>query len=109
MPAHRYPPARHIHVVAADLDQAAHDLTDEWSDDRRQRWTLDTDTAAKPGDRVRPRLATRVDDTLRAARNRAELHARQSVAGLDQMRTEVAAQLAALEPPRAAGRGGLSL
>lgn len=35
------------HCVAEDLEQAVEDLRD-WSQDRRQRWTLDTDFPASP-------------------------------------------------------------
>ena len=98
-----------VHTVADDVDQAAADLTAEWSVDRRQRWTLDIDTPAQPGDRLRPQLATRVADTLREARIRAEQQARDAITGHDQRSTDIAARLAALERPRSAGRGGLGL
>ena len=100
--------ATNVHVVADDVDQAAHDLTTEWSVDRRRRWTLDVDTPAHPGDRLRPRLATRVDDTIREARIRAEQEAQQAVSRHDQRSSELAARLAGFTP-RSAGRGGLGL
>ena len=61
-----------VHVVADDLEQAIEDLGREWSTERRDRWTIDTDSPAAPGDRRRPDLAARVASGLRAARLRAE-------------------------------------
>lgn len=62
----------HVHVVADDLDQAIEDLGREWSTERRDRWTIDTDSPAAPGDRRRPDLASRVASGLRTARLRVE-------------------------------------
>jgi len=102
----------HVYVVADDLDQAAEDLTVEWSADRRQRWVLDLDEPATD-DRVRrPSLARKTESTLRLARLRAERDAVQAVApeaharlrSLDlQFRLEHVAQRPA--PGRSLGRG----
>jgi conjugative relaxase-like TrwC/TraI family protein len=67
--------ARHettIHCVADDLDQAIEDLHRDWNNDRRQRWTLDTDLPAAPGQSTRPALMRGVDAGLRLGRLRAE-------------------------------------
>ena len=67
--------ARHatiIHCVADNLDQAAEDLEREWSHDRRQRWTLDTDHPAAPGQPFRPALLPGAETGLRLGRLRAE-------------------------------------
>lgn len=70
----------HVYVVADDLDQAAEDLTVEWSADRRQRWVLDVDEPALDGRARRPSLAQRTESTLRLTRLRAEREAIQTVA-----------------------------
>jgi hypothetical protein len=44
----------HVYVAADDVDQAAEDLTAEWSVHRRQRWTLDVDQPVAPGERGTP-------------------------------------------------------
>ncbi|MDZ7676919.1 MAG: MobF family relaxase, partial [Acidimicrobiales bacterium] len=67
--------ARHattIHTVADSLDQAIEDLERDWNLDRRQRWTLDTDLPATPGQPTRPALAPGADTGLRLGRLRAE-------------------------------------
>ena len=70
----------HVYVVADDHEQAAEDLTVEWSTDSRQRWILDVDEPAL-GDRARrPNLAYRTETTLRLARLRAERDAVQAMA-----------------------------
>src|SRR3546814_505942 len=61
-----------IHGVADNLDQAVEDLHRDWSHDRRQRWTLDTDLPAAPGQATRPSLLPSVDVGLRLGRLRAE-------------------------------------
>src|SRR3546814_10198737 len=61
-----------IHCVADNLDQAVEDLHRDWSHDRRQRWTLDTDLPATPGQATRPSLLPTVDIGLRLGRLRAE-------------------------------------
>lgn len=61
-----------IHCVADSNDQAVEDLERDWSHDRRQRWTLDTDFPAAPGQRTRPTLQPRVGVGLRLGRLRAE-------------------------------------
>jgi AAA domain/Viral (Superfamily 1) RNA helicase len=61
-----------IHCVADNLDQAAEDLHRDWSHNRRQRWTLDTDLPATPGQATRPSLLPTVDIGLRLGRLRAE-------------------------------------
>lgn len=70
----------HVYTVADDVEQAAEDLTVEWSADRRQRWVLDVDEPALD-DRVRrPSLANRTEATLRVARLRAERDAVEAIA-----------------------------
>jgi conjugative relaxase-like TrwC/TraI family protein len=67
--------ARHtttLHCVADTLDQAAEDLERDWSVDRRQRWTLDTDLPATPGQPFRPALLPGTETGLRLGRLRAE-------------------------------------
>ena len=64
-----------IHCVADNLDQAVEDLQRDWSHDRRQRWTLDTDLPAAPGQRTRPSLLRGVDVGLRLGQLRAEREA----------------------------------
>ncbi len=61
-----------IHCVADDLDQATEDLERDWTSERRQRWTLDTDDPAAPGQRTRPTLRPRTEIGLRLGRLRAE-------------------------------------
>lgn len=61
-----------IHCVADDLDQAIEDLNRDWSHDRRQRWTLDTDLPAGPGQRTRPTLMPGAEVGLRLGQLRAE-------------------------------------
>jgi conjugative relaxase-like TrwC/TraI family protein len=48
-----------IHAVADNLDQARHDLTRDWTTERRDRWIHDTDSPAELGERPRPTLAPR--------------------------------------------------
>ena len=80
-----------VHCVADDLDQAVDDLTRDWSRDRRQRWTLDTDLPAAAGQRTRPSLLPEVDTGLRLGRLRAE-----QAAILDAMPADTSAELARL-------------
>jgi len=61
-----------VHCVADDLDQALEDLTRDWSQDRRQQWTLDTDLLAAAGQRTRPALLPGAEVGLRLGRLRAE-------------------------------------
>ena len=61
-----------IHCVADDIDQAVEDLERDWSSERRQRWILDTDDPAAPGQRTRPTLLPRAETGLRLGRLRAE-------------------------------------
>lgn len=61
-----------IHCVADDTGQAAEDLERDWSVDRRQRWTLDTDLPATPGQAMRPALLPGTETGLRLGRLRAE-------------------------------------
>lgn len=61
-----------VHCVADDLDQAVEDLSRDWSQDRRQRWTLDTDVPAGAGQRTRPSLLPGAEVGLRLGRLRAE-------------------------------------
>lgn len=61
-----------VHCVAEDLEQAVEDHTRDWSQDRRQRWTLDTDLPAAPGQRTRPSLLPGAEVGLRLGRLRAE-------------------------------------
>lgn len=82
----------HAHIVADDLDQAIEDLAREWSTERRERWTIDTDTPAASGDRRRPDLAVRVASGLRAARLRAEQDAVLATLPPDETREVMAAQ-----------------
>ncbi len=69
-----------VYVVADDLDQAAEDLTVEWSANRRQRWVLDVDQTAGPDDKTRPHLAPRTAKVVQVARLRAERDAVAAVA-----------------------------
>ena len=101
----------HVYVAADDLDQAAEDLTIEWSTDRRQRWVLDVDEPAIDDRARRPSLARRTESTLRLARLRSERDAVQAVApdafdrlrSLDlQLRLEQVAQRS--PPARGVGR-----
>jgi conjugative relaxase-like TrwC/TraI family protein len=101
----------HVYVVADDLEQAAEDLTAEWSADRRQRWVLDVDEPALDGRARQPSLAQRTESTLRLARLRAEHDAVRAMApeadarlrSLDlRLRLELAAQRPA--PARSVGR-----
>lgn len=62
----------HVHVVADDLDQALEDLHREWGTERRDRWILDIDQPAEPGDRLQPHMKRRPAVALRAAQLRAE-------------------------------------
>ncbi len=61
-----------IHCVADSIDQAAEDLERDWNADRRQRWTLDTDLPAAPGQPCRPALLPGTEAGLRLGRLRAE-------------------------------------
>ncbi|MFP5322362.1 MAG: MobF family relaxase [Acidimicrobiia bacterium] len=61
-----------VHCVAEDLDQAVEDLARDWSQDRRQRWTLDTDFPASQNQRTRPSLLRTAEVGLRLGRLRAE-------------------------------------
>ena len=64
-----------IHCAADGIDQAVEDLQRDWTHDRRQRWTLDTDLPAGPGQRTRPSLLRSVDVGLRLGQLRAEREA----------------------------------
>jgi hypothetical protein len=102
--------ASNVHLVADDVGQAAADLTAEWSVDRRQRWTLDIDAPAQPGDPLRPDLARRIDEAVRFARIRAERESLAAVAGHpDSAQLETARRLAAIGTRPAPSRGGLGL
>lgn len=70
----------HVYAAADDIDQAVEDLTAEWSVDRRQRWVLDVDAPAQPGERTRPLLARRTAGIVRMAQLRAERDAVAAVA-----------------------------
>lgn len=104
--------ATDVHTVADNPDQAAADLTTEWTVDRRQRWTLDVDAPANPADRIRPSVTRRIDDSLREARIRAEQQALRELTGPEWRRVEpldVGARLARLSTRPAAGRDGLGI
>ncbi|MDP9070080.1 MAG: AAA family ATPase [Actinomycetota bacterium] len=62
----------HLYLAADDRDQAVEDLTAEWSVDGRQRWTLDIDRPAAPGQPTRPDLARRTAQVVRLAQLQAE-------------------------------------
>jgi hypothetical protein len=87
-------PPTNVYVLADDLDQAAEDLTAEWSADRRQRWVIDVDEPTSPGDGVRPHLVPRVAAVIRLARLRAERDA--VVAGAPEANHRLAALDASL-------------
>jgi conjugative relaxase-like TrwC/TraI family protein len=70
----------HVYVAADDECQAVEDLTAEWSIDRRQRWTLDVDEPATPGQPTRPDLARRTAHVVRLAKVRAERDAVAAIA-----------------------------
>ena len=89
-----------IHCVADNIDQAVEDLERDWSVDRRQRWTLDTDLPATPGRSFRPALLPGSETGLRLGRLRAERAAIQAAIPaepdylkLHQRRNEVTAHL----------------
>lgn len=84
-----------VHCAAEDLEQAVDDLTRDWSRDRRQRWTLDTDLPAGAGQRPRPSLLPGVDTGLRLGRLRAE-----RAAILDGMPADTSAELVRLGSQR---------
>jgi conjugative relaxase-like TrwC/TraI family protein len=84
-----------VHCVADDLDQAVEDLGRDWSQDRRQRWTLDTDVPAAAGQRTRPSLLPGTEVGLRLGRLRAE---RDAI--LAAMPTDPGAELARLATER---------
>jgi UvrD-like helicase C-terminal domain len=66
----------HVHALADNIDQAAEDLTWDWSRERRQAWAIDTGT---PADRERHPLEIEADKQtpgrLRAVLGRARLKA----------------------------------
>jgi hypothetical protein len=69
--------ARHesfVYVVADDVDQAKGDLAQDWSNDRRQRWALDTGTPTTSVADVEhtPGTPSRLQAVIREARLRAE-------------------------------------
>lgn len=100
-----------VHIVADNPEQAAADLATEWAVDRRQPWTLDVDTPARPGDKPRPDLAGRIDDRLREARIRAERVALAAIAGREPRAAglQIAERLANTRTHGPdLGRGGLS-
>ena len=63
-----------VYVVADDLDQAAADLAQDWSTDRRQRWAIDTGTPTMHvGDiEDRAEVPSRLRNVIREARLQAE-------------------------------------
>ena len=82
-----------VHVVADNLDQAAEDLTRDWSVDHRARWAIDSGTPA-----TEP-LAVEHDDQAPAGMRAALRHAR-----LQAERDAVAAAIPRRPEPRA-GQG----
>ena len=70
----------HVYVTADDHEQATEDLVAEWSLDRRQRWTIDVDRPAEPGQPTRPDLARRATHAVRLAQLVAERDAVEAVA-----------------------------
>jgi conjugative relaxase-like TrwC/TraI family protein len=93
-----------VYVVADDVDQAKGDLTQDWSNDRRQRWAIDTGTPTTSVAELqhRPEVPSRLRTVILEARLRTE---RDAVAAAippdvtDQLH-EVRRQLAALEARR---------
>jgi hypothetical protein len=69
-----------VYVTADDEEQASEDLVAEWSLDRRQRWTIDVDRPAEPGQPTRPDLARRVTNAVRLAQLVAERDAVAAIA-----------------------------
>lgn len=65
------------YVVADDQEQAIEDLARDWSNERRQRWTIDTGTPAEPA-AAPSRAEKRIDAALRDGQLKAE---RDAVAG----------------------------
>ncbi|MEA2825949.1 MAG: hypothetical protein QOG43_388 [Actinomycetota bacterium] len=70
----------HVYVTADDQEQASEDLVAEWSLDRRQRWTIDVDSPAEPGQPTRPDLARRAAHSVRLAQLVAERDAVAAIA-----------------------------
>lgn len=69
--------ANTVHVIADDLDQAADDLTRDWSVDHRARWAIDSGTPATEALAVEQndRAPAGMRAALRHARLQAELDA----------------------------------
>jgi conjugative relaxase-like TrwC/TraI family protein len=64
-----------IHCVADNPAQAIDDLIRDWGNERRPRWTIDTDHPAAPGQRLRPARRPKIEAGLRLGRIRAERNA----------------------------------
>jgi hypothetical protein len=63
-----------VYAVADDVDQAKGDLAQGWSNDRRQRWALDTGTPTTSVTEIEhaPEAPSRLQAVIREARLRAE-------------------------------------
>jgi ATP-dependent exoDNAse (exonuclease V) alpha subunit len=91
-----------IHAAADTPDQAAEDLKRDWSAERRQRWTIDTDTLLGAHEHSRPDLARRIDSLTHRARIRAEREAAAATGALDdttRARLELRERLAGMDAP----------
>ena len=98
----------HVYVTADDHEQASEDLVAEWSLDRRQRWTIDVDRPAEPGQPTRPDLARRATHAVRLAQLVAERDAVAAIAPEETRRIEaldVRVRLTRLEVPANRGLG----
>ena len=98
----------HVYVTADGDEQASEDLVAEWSLDRRQRWTIDVDCPAEPGQPTRPDLARRATHAVRLAQLVAERDVIAAIAPEETRRIEVLGvrvRLARLEVPAQRGLG----
>jgi DNA repair exonuclease SbcCD ATPase subunit len=93
-----------VHVVADDVNQAKGDLAQDWSNDRRQRWAIDTGTptTAVADIENEPEAPTRLQAVIREARLRSERDAVASAipAEVGGELRDASRQLAALEARR---------
>jgi hypothetical protein len=101
----------HIHAVADDLDQATEDLTREWSTDRRQHWTLETDTPATDDQPQRPGLAQRPSPEHRAHQIEPEANALEDTIASEQQAKidQITRRLDALQHRRPGPSRGLGI
>ena len=97
-----------VYVTADGHEQASEDLIAELSLDRRQRWTIDVDSPAEPGQPTRPDLARRATHAIRMAQLVAEREAVASIAPEETRRIDALdarVRLARLEVPAWRGLG----